>query len=58
MEHVENYEDTWEAKEDEGLAFFKNDKLSTVFCYAKCTMGMQELTGYGKKNSLTIPSSA
>ena len=58
MEHVEIYEDTWEAKEDEGSPYVKNDNLSTVFCYASCTMGMQELTGFGKKNSLTIPSSA
>ena len=32
--------------------------LSTVFCYAGKTMGMEELTNFGMKNSLTLPSLA
>ena len=58
LEHDENYEDTWEAKENEWLPYVKNDVLSTAFCYARYTMGMEELTGFGMKNSLTLPSLA
>ena len=40
------------------MASVKNDVLSTAFCYARYTMGMEELTGFGMKNSLTLPSLA
>ena len=56
LEHDEINEDTWEAKENEWLPYVKNDVLSTAFCYARYTMGMEELTGLGMKNSLTLPS--
>ena len=58
LEHDEIYEDTCEAKENEWLPYVKNDVLSTAFCYAKYTMGMEELTEFGMKNSLTLPSLA
>ena len=58
LEHDEIYEDTWEAKENEWLPYVKNDVLSIAFCYARYTMGMEELTGFGMKNSLTLPSLA
>ena len=58
LEHDEFYEDTWEARENEWLPYVKNDVLSTAFCYAKYTMGTEELTGFGMKNSLTLPSLA
>ena len=58
LEHDEIYEDTWEAKENEWLPYVKNDVLSTAFCYARYTMGMEELTEFGMKNSLTLPSLA
>ena len=58
LEHDEIYEDTWEARENEWLPYVKNDVLSTAFCYARYTMGMEELTGFGMKNSLTLPSLA
>ena len=58
LEHDEIYEDTWEAKENEWLPYVKNDVLSTAFCYARYTMGMEEVTGFGMKNSLTLPSLA
>ena len=56
LEHDEIYEDTWEEKENEWLPYVKNDVLSTAFCYARYTMGMEELTEFGMKNSLTLPS--
>ena len=58
LEHDENYEDTWEEKENEWLLYVKNDVLSTAFCYARYTMGTEELTEFGMKNSLTLPSLA
>ena len=56
--HDEIYEDSWEEKENEWLPYVKNDVLSTVFCYARYTMGMEELTEFGMENSLTLPSLA
>ena len=58
LEHDEIYEDTYEAKENEWLPYVKNDVLSTAFCYAGYTMGSEELTEFGMKNSLTLPSLA
>ena len=58
LEHDEIYENTWEEKENEWLPYVKNDVLSTAFCYARYTMGMEELTEFGMKNSLTLPSLA
>ena len=58
LEHDEIFEDTWEARENEWLTYVKKDVLSTAFCYARYTMGMEELTGFGMKNSLTLPSLA
>ena len=58
MEHDEIFEDTWEARENEWLPYIKNDVLSTAFCYARYKMGMEELTNFSMKNSLTLPSLA
>ena len=55
---LEHYEDTWEEKENEWLHYIKNDVLSSAFCYAKYTMGMEELTQFGMKNTSTLPSLA
>ena len=57
-QHDGIYEDTWEARENDWLPNFKNDLLSTAFCYTRYTMGMEELTNFGMKNSLTLPSLA
>ena len=54
LEHDETCEDTWEAREIEWLPYVKNDVLSTAFCYATYTMGMEKLTELGMKNSLTL----
>ena len=40
------------------LPHLKNDVLSTAFCYARYSKGMEELTGVGMKNSITLPSLA
>ena len=39
MEHDEIYEVTLEARKAERSPYFKNDVLSTAFCYACFTIG-------------------
>ena len=55
LEHDEIFEDNWEEKENEWLPYLKNDVLSTAFSYARYSKGMEKLTGFGMKNSLTLP---
>ena len=55
-EDDELYEDTWEARENEWLSYVKKDVLSPVFCYARCILGMEDITGFSMKNSITLPS--
>ena len=56
--HDDIHEDNWEEQENGWLPYLKNDVLSTAFAYARFAKGMEELTGFGKKNSLTSPSLA
>ena len=56
LDHDEIYEDNWEEKENEWLPYLKNDVLSTAFSYARYSKGVEELTGFGMKKSLTLPS--
>ena len=58
LEHDEIYEENWKEKKNEWLPFLKNDVLSTAFSYARYSKGMEELTGFGATNSLTLPSLA
>ena len=58
LEHDEIFEDNCEEKENDWLPYLKNDVLSTAFSYARYSKGMEELTGFGMKNSLTLPSLA
>ena len=58
LEHDEIFNDNWEEKENQWLPYLKNDVLSTAFSYARYSKGMKELTGFGMKNSLTLPSLA
>ena len=58
MKRDEIYEDNWEEKENEWLPHVKNDVLSTAFCYARYIKVMNELTNFGIKNSLSLPSLA
>ena len=58
LENDENYEHNWEKKENEWLLYLINDVLSTVFSYARYTMGMEEIIEFGVKNSVKLPSLA
>ena len=56
--HDEIFEDNSEEKENQWLPYLKNDVLSAAFSCARYSKGMEELTGFGMKNSLTLPSLA
>ena len=58
MDQAEPYEDTRENKKNKWLPYPKNDVSSNVFCYARSTKAMEELTVFGMKNSSTLPSLA
>ena len=58
LEHDEIFEVNWEEKENEWLPYLKNDVLSTASSYARYSKGMDELTKFGMKNSLTLPALA
>ena len=45
-------------KENEWLPYLKSDFLSTVSSYARYSKGMEQIPGFGMKNSLTLPSLA
>ena len=53
--HKEVYSDTWRGKKSEWLDYVKNDKLCTDFSYARYTKAMEEITGFGMKDCLSIP---
>ena len=46
MELDDIFGDTWEARDNEWLPYVKNDVLSFAFCYARYTMGIEELTTF------------
>ena len=50
VEHDEFFEDNWEEKENEWLLYLKKGFSSNAFSYARYTMGMERLTGYGMKH--------
>ena len=58
LEHDEIYENNCEEKEKEWLLYLKNDVLSTGFSFARYSKNKEELTEFGMKNSLTLPSLA
>ena len=46
MERDESFEDTWEDGQNEWLPYVENNVLSTAFCSARYTIGMEELTNF------------
>ena len=53
LERVEIYEDNWEGKENEWLAYLESNVLSTAFSYAKFSKCMEKLKGFGMKFNIT-----
>ena len=56
MNHTDVYEDNYMDKMEEWLPYLKMDVLSLAFIYARYTMNMDSLTGFGMKNCLSLPS--
>ena len=54
MNHNEVYSDTWKNKKDEWLDYVKNDVLCTAFSYARYSKAMEEITGVGMKDCLSL----
>ena len=55
MDHVEVYADIWEDKKHEWLKYVKKDVLCTAFSYAWYSKAMEEVTGFGMKDCLSLP---
>ena len=55
MNHDEVYSDTWKDKKHEWLDYVKNDVLCTGFSYARNSKAMEEITGFGMKDGLSLP---
>ena len=53
--HYEIDGDIYIDKKDEWLPYVKNDVFCTVFCYARCSKAMEELTGFSLKDCLSLP---
>ena len=53
IDHDEIHENSWENK-DEWLPYLKNDVLSTASSYSRYTKGMENLTAFEMKDSLTL----
>ena len=55
-DHNEIYEDTWESKRSEWEPYLKMDILSLAFIYARYSMNMSSIAGFGMKDCLSLPS--
>ena len=56
MYHDEASDDTWKNQRNRSLDYIKVVVLCTMFPYASYSKGMEEVAGFGMKNSLTLPS--
>ena len=56
MDHNEIYEDTWESERSEWEPYWKMNILSLAFIYARYSMNVFSITGFGMKNCLSQPS--
>ena len=56
MNHTDVYEDNYMDKMEEWLPYLKMHVLSLAFIYARYSMKMDSLTGFGMKNCLSLPS--
>ena len=54
MELDDIFGDTWEARDNEWLPYVKNDVFSFAFCYARYTMGIEELTTFDIKKQFNF----
>ena len=55
MNHDEIDANNYRNKKDEWLDYIKNDVICTAFSYARHTKAMEEITGFGMKECLSMP---
>ena len=56
LDHEEVYEDNWEVKHNRD-PYLRMDVLSSAFIYARHSEYMQEMTGFGREDCLSLHSS-
>ena len=55
LNHDEIDENNWRDKKNEWLPYVKNDVLCTAYSYARYIKAMEEITGFSKKDCLSLP---
>ena len=55
MKHGEVFADNWKDKKMEWLDYVKNEVLCTAFSYARYSKAMEEKSGFGMKDCLSVP---
>ena len=55
LNHNEVYADTWKNGKNEWLDYVKNDVLCTPYSYARYSKSIEEITGFGMKDCLSLP---
>ena len=55
MNHDEIDGTKYKNKKTEWLDYVKNDVLCTAFCYARYSKAIEEITGFSRKDCLSLP---
>ena len=55
MSQDEVFADTWKDEKIDQLDYVKNDVLCAAFSYARYSKAMEEITGFGMKDCLSLP---
>ena len=56
IDHTEIYEDTWQDQQPIWEPYLRMDILTLAIIYARYSMNMQSITGFGMKDCLSLPS--
>ena len=56
IDHTEIYEDTWESQRDIWEPYLRMDILTLAIIYARYSLSMKEISGFGMKDCLSLPS--
>ena len=54
INHEEINTDKWRVKKEEWVDYVKNDVLCTVFSYARYSKAIEDITGFSKKDCLSV----
>ena len=55
MNHDKINADKWRDKKDEGVVYVRNDVFCTTFSYARFKKAMEDNSGFGMKDCLSLP---